>query len=126
MIIFIGLKRHLESVECTEIVNYLLELRRRLISVSRLEVLVHADIGLPSDLIARLRIRNALNHATLQPTFVEVKNWGIKQHECKMYLRESVATIYPRSCGDYFVGKHINIETNILADILENTYNLQR
>lgn len=47
---------------------HLLECQSGLVAVLVSEVVVHAEVGLPAELIARLAVRDALNYAALEET----------------------------------------------------------
>ena len=102
--------------------TYRLELGCALVAVRRLEVLVHADVRLPSDLVARLRIGNALDHSALQQH--EHTQEDMVQLQCCCF-NASRSTHSGRG-GDDFVRKQVDIETNVLTHVLENTDDLQR
>lgn len=51
-----------------EITSRRLELERIFIAVRLQEILVHSDVGLTAELIARLRVRNTFYNSTLKQT----------------------------------------------------------
>lgn len=48
---------------------HLLESQSGLVAILVSKIVIHAEVGLPAELIARLTVRDTLNYATLEETY---------------------------------------------------------
>lgn len=106
---------------------YLLKRQRGFISVLVPEVVVHAEVRLPSQLVARLAVRDALDDSTLRKTRNHWRLGCVIRYKTYEITERKVVclTTYSWSRGDHPVGEHVEIQTHQLEDVFKKADDLK-